>query len=42
VAAGQATVPIDRVYDFGEIVAAHAAMEAGQSSGKLVVTTASR
>jgi NADPH2:quinone reductase len=39
VAAGHATVPIDRVYGFEQIVQAHAAMEAGQASGKLVVTT---
>jgi NADPH:quinone reductase-like Zn-dependent oxidoreductase len=40
VAAGRAVVPIDRVYRFDEIAAAHAAMEAGQAAGKLVVTTA--
>jgi NADPH:quinone reductase len=39
VASGQASVPIDHVYAFGEIAAAHAAMEAGQASGKLVVLT---
>ncbi len=39
VAAGSTVVPIARVYDFGQIVEAHAAMEAGISSGKLVVTT---
>jgi NADPH:quinone reductase-like Zn-dependent oxidoreductase len=39
VAAGRALVPIARVYDFAQIVAAHAAMEAGGLSGKLVVTT---
>ena len=38
VAAGTAVVPIHHVYAFDEIVAAHAAMEAGQASGKLVVT----
>jgi NADPH2:quinone reductase len=38
VAAGEAVVPIDRVYGFDEIVAAHAAMEAGEARGKLVVT----
>jgi NADPH:quinone reductase len=39
VAAGETTVPIDRVYAFDEVVDAHADMEAGQASGKLVVTT---
>jgi NADPH:quinone reductase len=39
VAAGSAVVPIGRVYRFDEIVEAHAAMEAGSVSGKLVVTT---
>jgi NADPH:quinone reductase-like Zn-dependent oxidoreductase len=39
VAAGDAVVPIDRVYGFDEIVAAHTAMEAGHTRGKLVVTT---
>jgi NADPH:quinone reductase-like Zn-dependent oxidoreductase len=39
VAAGRAVVPIDRVYRFDEIVEAHAAMEAGTATGKLVVTT---
>jgi NADPH2:quinone reductase len=39
VAAGEAVVPIDRVYRFDEIVEAHAAMEAGGGAGKLVVTT---
>jgi NADPH:quinone reductase-like Zn-dependent oxidoreductase len=39
VAAGDAVVPIDHVYAFDEIAQAHAAMEAGQASGKLVVTT---
>ena len=39
VAAGDAVVPIDRVYDFDQIVEAHAAMEAGGAAGKLVVTT---
>jgi NADPH2:quinone reductase len=38
-AAGEAVAPIDRVYAFGDIVAAHAAMEAGTARGKLVVTT---
>jgi NADPH:quinone reductase-like Zn-dependent oxidoreductase len=39
VAAGDAVVPIDRVYHFDQIVEAHTAMEAGRASGKLVVTT---
>jgi len=39
VAAGGASVPIARVYDFEQIVEAHAAMEASDASGKLVVTT---
>ena len=39
VAAGEATVPIDHVYAFDQIVEAHAAMEAGHTKGKLVVTT---
>jgi NADPH:quinone reductase-like Zn-dependent oxidoreductase len=39
VAAGTAVVPIDRVYRFDEIVEAHAAMEAGHTKGKLVITT---
>jgi NADPH:quinone reductase-like Zn-dependent oxidoreductase len=39
VAAGEATVPIGRVYQFGDIVPAHAAMEDGTVAGKLVVTT---
>ena len=39
VAAGDATVPIDRVYGFDQIQEAHAAMEAGRTKGKLVVTT---
>jgi NADPH:quinone reductase len=39
VAAGSAVVPIARVYDFAQIVQAHADMEAGSVSGKLVVTT---
>lgn len=38
VAAGSTAVPIARVYDFAQIVEAHAAMEAGDASGKLVVT----
>jgi len=39
VAAGTAVVPIGHVYRLDEIVAAHAAMESGSFSGKLVVTT---
>ncbi len=39
VAAGHATVPVDRVYPFDRIAEAHAAMEAGTATGKLVVTT---
>src|SRR4051812_8818129 len=39
VAAGDAVVPIDRVYGFDRIADAHAAMEAGGTAGKLVVTT---
>jgi NADPH:quinone reductase-like Zn-dependent oxidoreductase len=39
VAAGDATVPIDHVYGFDQIVEAHAAIEAGHTKGKLVVTT---
>jgi NADPH:quinone reductase-like Zn-dependent oxidoreductase len=39
VAAGRAVVPIDGVYGFDQIVEAHAAMEAGATAGKLVVTT---
>src|SRR5437588_7807287 len=39
VAAGDAVVPIDRVYPFHQLVEAHAAMEAGGVAGKLVVTT---
>jgi NADPH:quinone reductase-like Zn-dependent oxidoreductase len=39
VAAGEAVVPIDRVYTFDQIVEAHEVMEAGSAVGKLVVTT---
>lgn len=39
VTTGDAVVPIAHVYRFDEIVDAHAAMEAGRASGKLVVTT---
>lgn len=38
VAAGAAVVPIGHVYRFDQIVQAHADMEAGHGSGKLVVT----
>jgi NADPH2:quinone reductase len=38
VAAGHATVPVHRRFDFDEIQEAHAYMEAGRASGKLVVT----
>ncbi|MDP9220800.1 MAG: zinc-binding alcohol dehydrogenase family protein [Actinomycetota bacterium] len=41
VAAGSATVPIARVYDFTQIVEAHADLEAGSGSGKLVVSPTS-
>ena len=37
VAAGHAVVPIDRVHGFDEIVEAHATMETGDATGKLVV-----
>jgi hypothetical protein len=39
VAVGGAVVPIDRVYDVYQTVEAHAAGEAGDTGGKLVVTT---
>ena len=39
VAAGRATVPIHRTFDLDQIQEAHAYMESGQASGKLVVTT---
>ena len=39
VAAGHATVPIDRRFTLDEIQEAHAYMEAGRATGKLVVTT---
>lgn len=39
VAAGQARVPIHRAYQLEEIAAAHADMEAGRATGKLVVLT---
>jgi NADPH2:quinone reductase len=41
VAAGHAVVPIGRIYGFDQIVDAHRAMEAGEGTGKLVVTTGS-
>ena len=37
VAAGRLKVPIDRVYTLDEIADAHADMEAGNATGKLVV-----
>jgi NADPH:quinone reductase-like Zn-dependent oxidoreductase len=37
VAAGEAEVPIDRVYRLDEIVEAHRSMEEGSATGKLVV-----
>lgn len=40
VAAGQAIVPISRIYNLNQIVQAHTDMEAGTATGKLVVTTA--
>lgn len=39
VAAGQATVPLHRRFDLDQIQEAHAYMEAGAATGKLVVTT---
>ncbi len=39
VAAGEAIVPISHVYELDEIAQAHADMEAGTATGKLVVTT---
>jgi NADPH2:quinone reductase len=41
VAAGEVSVPIDHVYKFDEVVQAHAAMEAGTATGKLVVLSPS-
>ncbi len=38
VAAGRAAVPVDRVFDLGQIRDAHALMESGRARGKLVVT----
>ena len=40
-AAGLAVVPIGRSYAFDDIVQAHADMESGAVTGKLVVTTGS-
>jgi NADPH:quinone reductase-like Zn-dependent oxidoreductase len=37
VAAGRLTVPVHRTYTLDEIATAHADMEAGRASGKLVV-----
>ncbi|HWO58467.1 MAG TPA: zinc-binding alcohol dehydrogenase family protein [Umezawaea sp.] len=39
VADGTAVVPLDRVFPFDEIVQAHTRMEAGEATGKIVVTT---
>jgi NADPH:quinone reductase-like Zn-dependent oxidoreductase len=39
VAAGDAAVPIDHIYTLDQIAQAHAAMEAGTATGKLVATT---
>lgn len=39
VAAGRATVPLDRVFTLDQIQQAHALMEAGAAAGKLVVLT---
>ena len=39
VASGQGVVPIDQVFTLDQISAAHAKMEAGTASGKLVVVT---
>ena len=39
VAADEATVPISHIYELDQIVQAHADMEAGTTTGKLVVTT---
>ncbi len=39
VAAGEASVPISRVYDLDQIAQAHTDMEAGSATGKLVVVT---
>jgi NADPH:quinone reductase len=39
VGSGSAVVPLDRVYEFDQIVQAHARMEAGEATGKIVVVT---
>ena len=39
VAAGRLTVPVDRTYALEEIAQAHADMERGDATGKLVVLT---
>jgi NADPH:quinone reductase-like Zn-dependent oxidoreductase len=39
VAAGTVPVTLGHVYQFGQIAEAHAAMEASQATGKLVVLT---
>ncbi len=39
VAAGEAVVPIHRVYELDQIQQAHAEMEAGTTTGKIVVLT---
>jgi NADPH:quinone reductase-like Zn-dependent oxidoreductase len=39
VATDRAVLPVDQVYEFDQIVEAHAAMEAGDAVGKLVVMT---
>jgi NADPH:quinone reductase-like Zn-dependent oxidoreductase len=42
VAAGEAVVPLDRIYRFDQIAEAHADMEAGVAKGKFVVLTPER
>lgn len=39
VAAGNAPIPLDRVFELDQIREAHALMESGEACGKLVVTT---
>lgn len=39
VAAGSATIPVDRTFTLDQIQQAHAYMESGNAAGKLVVTT---
>lgn len=41
VAAGQVVVPVDQVFTLDQIASAHARMEAGEASGKVVVLTSS-